>query len=442
MGSVIKYLLGLKNPSLVANFQKFCQIEILPGTESEKKDSESDYLSSSSHDSHVPNGDLHQRLAKTNGFVQNNSNSVINNEHCSQNGSIHSNNVDHMENVQKDCIQSEDKQETKYIVHSKFLYWTFRLGAGFGNEFFYLTFFTFCLWNLNSLVMRQMVIIWNAGMYLGQAAKDIIEWPRPSSPPCARLENRYLEEYGMPSTHATVGVIIPFGLIIIGHRHYEFDFPLPLIVAFFWATVCGLSRIYLGMHSVLDVIVGAAIGIILIPLMLPYVEALDNFQVTSMYSPLVVVGGEIFLLYIYPNATIWNTAKGDTATVVGIGAGIAVATWLNYQLGFMIPSEVAKPYHIPSLFTIISMIPLAEVRHLIGILVLVITRAVAKPITHKLFCLYYNVDSKDEETQRKIGMEKPQKFVAYFCVGFAAIFIVPNLLRPLGLMRMSFYTEM
>jgi sphingosine-1-phosphate phosphatase 1 len=66
-----------------------------------------------------------------------------------------------------------------------------------------------------------MAIIWHAGTYLGQAAKDIICWKRPSSPPCARLELRYAEEYGMPSTHATVGVIIPFGLLLIAHRHYE-----------------------------------------------------------------------------------------------------------------------------------------------------------------------------------------------------------------------------
>lgn len=204
MASLKKKIIGLKEPWIVRKFQEICLIEVLDAKEKDNGDS-------SSISNHVTNDDLHKRLVNKNETVQN-GNSDIQNGNLLQNGHAQ---LDDSNDLQK------TSEKVKFIVHNKVLFWIFRCGAELGNELFYLTFFTFCLWNLNSLVTRQMAIIWHAGMYLGQAAKDIICWPRPSSPPCARLELRYEEEYGMPSTHATVGVIIPFAWILVAHRHYE-----------------------------------------------------------------------------------------------------------------------------------------------------------------------------------------------------------------------------
>jgi len=233
MGSFIDKILSLKDPQLVANFQKLCQIEIL----SENKNSQRETDSSTKT---IENDELHERLIHTNGVIQGSKNGLISIGNACQNGTVVSNGVhDHnIENSNCDNKEVKDlkcRNKAKYIVHSKFLFWMFRCGAELGNEFFYLTFLTFCLWNLNSLVTRQMAIIWHAGMYLGQAVKDIVCWERPSSPPCARLELRYEEEYGMPSTHATVGVIIPFGLLLIAHRHYEVN---SLLAKFFFIKSC------------------------------------------------------------------------------------------------------------------------------------------------------------------------------------------------------------
>lgn len=204
MASLKDKIIGLKNPWIVRNFQEICQIEVLSNDKQNNEDiSPSTYLTSDG---------LHKRLVHKNGLFQNSKNGLVQNGNLSQNGHIQSD---------SDSDTSRTPEKVKFIVHNKVLFWIFRCGAELGNELFYLTFFTFCLWNLNSLVTRQMAIIWHAGMYLGQAAKDIVCWPRPSSPPCARLELRYEEEYGMPSTHATVGVIIPFAWILVAHRHYE-----------------------------------------------------------------------------------------------------------------------------------------------------------------------------------------------------------------------------
>lgn len=44
---------------------------------------------------------------------------------------------------------------------------------------------------------------------------QILKWPRPKSPPVVPLEPRYFKEYGMPSTHAMVGTLIPFSILFL-----------------------------------------------------------------------------------------------------------------------------------------------------------------------------------------------------------------------------------
>lgn len=58
-------------------------------------------------------------------------------------------------------------------------------------------------------------------MYIGQVAKDILKWPRPSSPPVVKLEKRVVAEYGMPSTHAMAATAISFTLLISSMDRYQ-----------------------------------------------------------------------------------------------------------------------------------------------------------------------------------------------------------------------------
>lgn len=51
------------------------------------------------------------------------------------------------------------------------------------------------------------------GHVAGQSIKDIVKWPRPKCPPVVRLQKKWAMEYGMPSTHAMVGVAFPAGIL-------------------------------------------------------------------------------------------------------------------------------------------------------------------------------------------------------------------------------------
>lgn len=90
-------------------------------------------------------------------------------------------------------------------------------------------------------------------MYFGQATKDLLCMPRPASPPVVKLEERYVKEYGFPSTHAMASAGLPISVVVLSYSRYNINLPISIcIAATFCLWVC-CSRLYLGMHSLLDV---------------------------------------------------------------------------------------------------------------------------------------------------------------------------------------------
>ncbi|KAJ8938315.1 hypothetical protein NQ318_005333 [Aromia moschata] len=55
----------------------------------------------------------------------------------------------------------------------------------------------------------------------------------------------------MPSTHAMVGVSIPFSVLLFTMNRYQYNVPLGMCIAIVWCALICFSRLYLGMHTVL-----------------------------------------------------------------------------------------------------------------------------------------------------------------------------------------------
>lgn len=114
------------------------------------------------------------------------------------------------------------KNTTKFIyTYNRFVHELFKFGSELGNELFYITFLPFVFWNVDDYIGRRLIILWVFNMYAGQGLKDVLCWPRPPSPPVLRLEEIYESEYGMPSTHAIAGSIIPFGLVYFSYDRFQ-----------------------------------------------------------------------------------------------------------------------------------------------------------------------------------------------------------------------------
>lgn len=223
----------LASPQTVADFQKFCGIErVIPKSERNGcvqnapehnngvLPTRNGYLQDKLHE----NGYSKHDMNHTNGFVKPiNSNGCIKNGY-SKNGLVHRTKQEPEDvlncEVNQNAKENSEEEPTIRIKY-KFLHFMMHFGASLGNEIFYLVFFPLVFWNIDAHLLRQVAIIWHTGMYIGQAMKDIIKYPRPASPPVIPLEKRYAQEYGMPSTHACVGSIIPFGFFVLCINRYE-----------------------------------------------------------------------------------------------------------------------------------------------------------------------------------------------------------------------------
>ena len=120
----------------------------------------------------------------------------------------------------KDSDSYNKRSEIAY-THIPILHKLFFFGAELGNEIFYITFLPFIYWNVDDYIARRLIMLWVFNMYAGQGLKDVLCWPRPRSPPVLRLETNYAAEFGMPSTHAIAGSIIPFGLVYFSYGRFQ-----------------------------------------------------------------------------------------------------------------------------------------------------------------------------------------------------------------------------
>lgn len=251
MSSVIGYL---KDPHLVARIQKYYGIVVV-----EPPKWKSSTLTSGVGDTvknRMDKGCTKPKTRFENKLVEGSNvyNSSINCDTKEYINGIGSNGYISSEPDDDETFSSESEPESKgYVVTNWMWYYLFVLGTALGDEIFYASFIPFWFWNIDGAVGRRVVLVWTVIMYIGQGIKDVVRWPRPSCPPVVRLQVKWALEYGMPSTHAMVGVSIPLSVILYTMNRYQYSVSLGVLFAIGWCSVICLSRLYLGMHSVLMV---------------------------------------------------------------------------------------------------------------------------------------------------------------------------------------------
>ncbi|XP_042245110.1 sphingosine-1-phosphate phosphatase 1 [Thunnus maccoyii] len=327
--------------------------------------------------------------------------------------------------LRKNSLTGETGQE--FLIDNRLLYYMFTFGTELGNELFYITFFPFLMWNVDAFVGRRLVMVWVWVMYLGQCTKDVIGWSRPASPPVVKVEVFYNSEYSMPSTHAMSGTAIPFSLFFMTYGRWEYPVTLGFSLALCWCLLVCVSRIYMGMHSVLDVMVGVLYSVLILLFFLPALDLIDSFNLTCRYAPLIIISLHLGLGLFSFTLDTWSTSRGDTAQILGTGAGVALASHVNHYLGVMPdPSPDQLPLSMPALSA--GLMGAAMLRFALGVLVLVATRALMKAVTIPLVCRLVGLPGGDVRKARQhMEVELPYRYIVYGTVGFNVLFLVPLL---------------
>ncbi|XP_030236292.1 sphingosine-1-phosphate phosphatase 2 isoform X2 [Gadus morhua] len=271
-------------------------------------------------------------------------------------------------------------------------------------------------------------------MYVGQVLKDLLKLPRPLSPPVVKLEMRVDAEYGLPSTHAMAATAIAFTLLLSATSRIQFQFEVGLMVAVVLSSLVCLSRLYTGMHSLLDVLCGVWLSAGLMLLTYPYWEAFDRFQLTSPLSPPVLVALPLFLSYNYPQLDHYSPTRADTTTILGVAAGCSVGYWTNAQLGVTFePPHGALPVALPPLTA--GALAAGLARYLVGAAVLLATRWAVRAASLRALFAWYSVEPGDAPSAaRRREIEVPSKFLTYSVVGLVNAVLVNRLFLLLGIL--------
>merc|ERR1712130_63723 len=326
----------------------------------------------------------------------------------------------------EDAVVRESDPERKTKQHSAkfratnaFLHNFFLLGSVFGTEVFCITYLPIIFWVFEHFTGRRLIQIWVVTMYLGQVLKEILQMSRPTSPTAFPMEHQHRAEFGFPSTHTIAAASLSFGTLWCVSERYDINIAIGVLVAFSFTLWVSLSRVYKGMHSFLDIVGGLLISGLYITLGWRYLSQVEDTIINQSFSPILCFIANFVLGWFYPNNDC--PSRKDTVIILGVGAGINIASWLNAKMGYDYDLYAAPEAHI------------AFFRILHGIILVGIVRELAKTYVKKL--LTYLTGPITEHNIRKRNVEVPLNYLVYVVIGITCTFVAPIMFTKLGLYR-------
>lgn len=182
-----------------------------------------------------------------------------------------------------------------------------------------------------------------------------------------------------------------------------------------------------------EVITGFLYSLLVLAFFRPLLEKIDTYYMTDHYAPLMIIVSHVSLGLVAFSLDSWSTSRGDTAQALGTGAGAALATHANYQLGLLLdPPLSSLPLTLPPLTT--GLVLRSLLRFFIGVAALLVTRMVMKALTVPFLCRLFGLPMDDvRQARQHMKVELPYRYIVYSVVGFVCVCFVPALFRILNL---------
>ncbi|KAJ4379766.1 Long-chain base-1-phosphate phosphatase [Didymella sp. IMI 355093] len=263
----------------------------------------------------------------------------------------------------------------------------FAYTANLGTHTFFMVFLPIQFWCGYTSLGRATVFMLAAGIYWSGFLKDMLCLPRPLSPPLARISmsGSAALEYGFPSSHSTNAVSVTFYAIYMLRQSDEYSPTVNIglqALFYLYAVSIIVGRLYCGMHGFLDVLVGSTLGALITVFQLVFSDWIDSWIFSGTYKDLIIATLVIFVLVrIHPEPADDCPCFDDSVAFSGVVVGINIGAWHFAQSGFaindMYPSTV--PFELAQMG-----IPKAIVRTLLGVVIIFVWRATAKPTLFKI----------------------------------------------------------
>uniref|UniRef100_A0A3Q2Y0P7 Sphingosine-1-phosphate phosphatase 1 n=1 Tax=Hippocampus comes TaxID=109280 RepID=A0A3Q2Y0P7_HIPCM len=334
----------------------------------------------------------------------------------------------------------------EFLIHNKFLFYLFTFGTELGNEMFFIVFFPFLFWNVDALVSRRLIVVWAWNLMVGQSTKDMVRWSRPASPPVVKVEVFYNSEYSMPSTHAMTGTAIPFCLFMLTYGRWQYPFLFGLCVALCWSVLVCVSRVYMGMHSVLvtAAIIGPGFGWTAIAgkrIFCVCVRAAGSDQRLPVQPPRPGLlpanpGQDRRLLHEARLRAAGHHRVAREPGTGGVLAGLVEHLPRRHGpgAGHRGRRRSGHPRQLPAGPDGRPAAARALLRFALGVAVLLLTRMLMKAAAIPLLCRLAGLPADDvRRARQRMAVELPYRYIVYSVVGFTCVCVVPLLFRLLNL---------
>jgi membrane-associated phospholipid phosphatase len=257
---------------------------------------------------------------------------------------------------------------------------------------FYTAFLPLLFWSGHTKLARQLTLLMALCIYIVNSVKDLVCAPRPPSPPVRRIvpmesEKESSLEYGLPSSHSINTLCLSGYLLyyLMGHKEEIGIVSISAIAALLSAIVflVVFGRLYLGMHTPIDVAAGLAIGALLLLGWCMVDDYVDAFITTGENVLWFWATIAILLLFAYPTPELRTPSFEFHTAFNGVVFGIVSAinrTYLEFHTD-VIP--------IIPLSTWGGIIDLSR-RLAIGLPIVLIAKAVSKALAIRVFPVVCN----------------------------------------------------
>jgi len=274
-------------------------------------------------------------------------------------------------------------------------YWFQFIGLQCGVGF-YITALPFLFWIGEMRLARQLTMFMATCIYVGNALKDTICSPRPDW--TKGVKHRTAEdgdtEYGIPSTH-TINTIAMYAYLFHHINYYgvdgvtrhpqgrylyenmdDFKLIALLGMTIAWCSIVAYSRLYLGMHSPIDVISGVVVAGSLVVFWVSCEDFLDAWMTQGWNVPLLQFLFNVALVFAYPKPEKKTPSYTFVVYFLGTSTGVSAGVWASYER-FHSPAGVARAHAARgSLFTTAGILWSVR-RFLVGIVIVLACRQIA-----------------------------------------------------------------
>lgn len=222
---------------------------------------------------------------------------------------------------------------------------------------FYATFLPVLLFVGLSELAWHLVALMTLTLYVGNSMKDLVCAPRPINVSYGKERLRFLggtgeeveknsQEYGLPSSHTMNSIVLNFYLIRYLHSHSLLGAPAAgaaYAAAAAWTLWVAASRIYLGLHTPIDIIAGAVAGAAVLSAFLA-LEGAMTWWVRSQPPGAVIAQhllASLVLLRLCPRPLSYTPSFEFTTSFFGAFFGGTAGVARTYSRFYAVPIQLA-----------------------------------------------------------------------------------------------------